>query len=279
MVLNGSWPVLELLCGLPTLRLLDLDFVSAELPTVAALLSKRSGSEPFSYVVTPNADHFVRLRQDPGALMHLYKAAGALHLDSRVVRRVGMLLRMPMPPVVTGSDLTKELFEHHIEPGEPITIVGTTRAAVDCLRARYRLRRLAHHCPPFGFERSQALVEQCTEFVEAHPSRFVFLACGAPRQEILAYRIVERGRANGVGLCVGAAIDQIGGHEARAPTWMRSAGFEWVWRLGREPSRMSRRYWADTKIFFLLIDEARRARASIRQSVPDLDNQQTRAGS
>jgi N-acetylglucosaminyldiphosphoundecaprenol N-acetyl-beta-D-mannosaminyltransferase len=251
-----------LLDEFPTVRLLGLDLVAAELPAVAATLAARFRGERFSYVVTPNADHFVRLGQDPAALADLYRMAGSLQLDSRVVRGIGKMLRLPVPPVVTGSDLTLELLEHWIEPNEPVTVVGTTRAAVERLCARYRLSRVAHHCPPFGFERSSELVEECAEFVEAHPSRFVFLACGAPRQEILAHRIVQRGRASGIGLCIGAAIDQVGGHEARAPGWMRRNGFEWGWRLGREPARMARRYLADTRIFMLLLAEARRSAQS-----------------
>lgn len=248
-----------LLDEFPTVKLLGLDLVAAELPAVAASLAARSPGDRFSYVVTPNADHFVRLGRDPVALMKLYRGAGSLHLDSRVVRGISKIVRLPVPPVVTGSDLTLELLEHWIEPNEPLTVVGTTLAAVERLRVRYRLSRVAHHCPPFDFERSIELVEQCAEFVEGHPSRFVFLACGAPRQEILAHRILQRGRASGIGLCIGSAVDQIGGHEARAPAWIRRNGLEWGWRLGREPARMARRYLTDTRIFMLLLTEARRS--------------------
>ena len=150
-----------LLDEFPTVRLLGLDLVAAELPAVAAALAARSGLKRFSYVVTPNADHFVRLGRDPVALMELYRMAGSLHLDSRVVRGIGKMLRLPVPPVVTGSDLTLELLVHWIEPNEPVTVVGTTREAVERLCVRYRLSRVAHHCPPFGFERSNELVEEC----------------------------------------------------------------------------------------------------------------------
>ncbi len=247
----------DLLNEFPTIRLLGLELVAAELPAVAASLAGRSGHARFSYLVTPNADHFVRLRQDPLALIDFYRSAGSLILDSRVVQGIGKALRLPVPPVVTGSDLTLELFERWIEPDEPVTIVGTTMASVAILRARYRLSNVAHHCPPLGFESSGELVEQCAAFVEANPSRFVFLACGAPRQEILAHRIMQRGGATGIGLCIGAAIDQIGGYEARAPAWIRRNGLEWSWRLLRQPGRMGRRYLANTRIFKLLLTEAR----------------------
>lgn len=257
-----------LLDEFPTVRLLGLDLVAASLPEVAVSLARRSREDGFRYIITPNADHFVRLRADPGALAEFYRLAGALLLDSRVVREIGARIGLPMPPVVTGSDLTQALFDHWIEPDEAITIVGTIPAAVARLRARYRLSQVAHHSPPFGFESSPELVEQCSRFVEAHPARFVFLACGAPRQEVLAHDILRRGLATGIGLCVGAAIDQVSGQEARAPAWIRRNALEWSWRLVREPRRMGRRYWSDTAILRMLLSEARGSRRALHRDLP-----------
>ncbi|MFL5284373.1 MAG: WecB/TagA/CpsF family glycosyltransferase [Rhodopila sp.] len=55
----------------------------------------------------------------------------------------------------------------------------------------------------------------------------------------------------------------MGGHERRAPAWMRHCGLEWSWRLLRAPSRMGRRYLADFRIFELLLSEARRSRLAL----------------
>jgi len=181
-----------------------------------------------------------------------------LLLDSRVVAGLGRLLNLETPTVVTGSDLTLELFEQVIGRNEAVTVVGTTVAAVDALKSRFQLTRVAHHCPAFGFERSERLIDECAEFVEAHPARFVFLACGAPRQEILAHRILARQVATGIGLCIGAAIDQIGGYEKRAPRFIRANGLEWAWRIVKEPKRLGLRYLDDLKIIKLLVVEKRK---------------------
>jgi exopolysaccharide biosynthesis WecB/TagA/CpsF family protein len=240
-------------CG--TVRLLGLALADASLEQVAAALGARPASMGFSYVITPNADHFVRLEGQRERLMPYYVSAGTLLLDSRVVRRLGRVLGLRMPPVITGSDLTFELFERFIRPDEPVTIIGTTAAAVACLTRKYSLTNVHHFAPPFGFERDPAIVEQCVRYVVEHPARFVFLACGAPRQELLAHRLVEAGGATGVGLCIGAAIDQIGGLERRAPQWMRAGGLEWCWRITREPKRMGRRYLEDLAVIPMLLRE------------------------
>jgi exopolysaccharide biosynthesis WecB/TagA/CpsF family protein len=244
-----------LLASWGTIRLLGLELADASLAEVAEALALRSPTLRFSYVVTPNADHFVRLASQPNSLLPYYLTAGALLLDSRVVSRLGRFLGLQVPPVVTGSDLTAELFQRWISRDEPVTIIGTTSRSVAQLIRTYSLTRVAHFAPPFGFEAHPQFIDQCVHFVQTHPARFVFLACGAPRQELLAHRIAQTGGASGIGLCIGAAIDQIGGIESRAPHWMRSAGLEWCWRIRREPRRLGLRYLHDVTIIPALIRE------------------------
>ena len=80
----------------------------------------------------------------------------------------------------------------------------------------------------------------------AHPARFIFLAVGSPRQEMLAAAIQATGRATGIGLCIGASLEFIAGAQPRAPAWMQRTGLEWLHRLGRDPRRLARRYLIDS---------------------------------
>lgn len=41
---------------------------------------------------------------------------------------------------------------------------------------------------------------------------------------------------------VGAAFDMHAGITQRAPSFLRRTGFEWTWRLVKEPKRLWRRY-------------------------------------
>ena len=65
-------------------RLLGLDFADVDAPHAAELLARRPADEPFGYVVTPNADHLVRLHRQP-RLAPLYVDAMLRLMDSRVV--------------------------------------------------------------------------------------------------------------------------------------------------------------------------------------------------
>jgi exopolysaccharide biosynthesis WecB/TagA/CpsF family protein len=240
--------------------LLGLAFADLGLEQAASRIAGRAAGEPFRYVVTPNADHLVRLQRSP-ALWPVYRDAWLCLLDSRVVARLARLLGLPAPPVTPGSDLTELLLTRHVRPGERITIAGLAPDWLPALMARHRLAPPAHHNPPPGFERDPAAFAAAVAFVCANPARFVLLAVGSPRQELLAHAILATGRATGTGLCIGASLDFLSGARRRAPAWMRQAGLEWLHRLASDPRRLWRRYLTDSPAIIAPLLRARAAQA------------------
>jgi exopolysaccharide biosynthesis WecB/TagA/CpsF family protein len=239
----------------PVKRLLGLNLADMNAVSAAAWLAARPFGSPFGYVVTPNADHFVRLQRDP-TLEAIYRGALLRLLDSRVVAGVGRAFGMGVPAVTTGSDLTDRLLRHHLEPGERITIVGLGAEHIATLVARHGWVTPAHYNPPMGFDHNPAEFAATIEFVLAHPARFVFLAVGSPRQERLAAAISATGRASGTGLCIGAGLAFLAGAERRAPAFVQRAGLEWLFRLGAHPRRLFVRYAVDCPpVFRLLLRE------------------------
>jgi exopolysaccharide biosynthesis WecB/TagA/CpsF family protein len=238
-------------------QLLGLDFADLDVEAATELLLKRPASAPFAYVTTPNADHLVRLNRRP-ALLPLYRGAMLRLLDSRVVALAARLLGLPAPHVAPGSDLTASLIRR-LAPGEPVTIVGLAPRWLPRLVARCGIAAPAHYNPPFGFEHDPAALRAAVQFVLDHPARFVFLAVGSPRQEILAAAISATGQSVGVGLCIGAGLEFIAGAQPRAPVWMQRAHLEWLHRLVIDP-RKARRYLIDSPPIFPLLLHERLAR-------------------
>ncbi len=226
---------------IPALRLLGVRFDDLDLEGALALLAARDPLAPFAYVVTPNADHLLRLESGDAALRALYDGAWLSLNDSRILRLLARRrgVRLNLAP---GSDLAAALFARVIRPDDAVTVIGGGEAMIAALRARFGLLRLAHHNPPMGFIRNEAAVAAAVAFVQAHPARFVFLCVGSPQQEMLAARIAAAGGAAGVGLCLGAALEFVTGAKARAPIWMQRANLEWLHRLASEPRRLWRRY-------------------------------------
>jgi N-acetylglucosaminyldiphosphoundecaprenol N-acetyl-beta-D-mannosaminyltransferase len=225
-------------------RLLGLEFADLDVAQAASQLAARPANAPFGYIVTPNADHLVRLHRRP-ELQTLYDGAMLRLLDSRVVQILCRVFRLDAPVIATGSDLTATLLMTQVPPDERVTIIGLRASCLPALIARCGIAAPAHFDPPMGFEKNPASLRQAVEFVIAHPARFVFLAVGSPRQEQLAAAIQATGRATGTGLCIGAGLDFIAGTSSRAPGWMRRCGLEWLHRLAGDPRRLARRYLLD----------------------------------
>jgi exopolysaccharide biosynthesis WecB/TagA/CpsF family protein len=229
-----------------------IQFSDCDLPQFMRIAAN-FGSETYAYAVTPNVDHLIRFCDDP-SFRELYRTAGFVLLDSRFLAYVLRLvagLRLPTSP---GSDVTARLFDDVIAPDDKVVVIGGTAEQAGILSRRYGLKALRHLNPPMGFINDPALVEECLRFVENEsPFRFCLLAVGCPQQEILAKALQSRGRARGLALCIGASINFLTGGERRAPKWIQHAGFEWLYRLLNDPTRLARRYLIRGPRIFLLL--------------------------
>ncbi|WP_372617786.1 WecB/TagA/CpsF family glycosyltransferase [Falsiroseomonas sp.] len=240
--------------------MLGLEFDALPAEQVLAMLAARPAGAPFAYLVTPNADHLVRLAREPERYGPLYREAAWRLLDSRVVARLARALGLPAPPVVPGSDLTARLLGEVVAPDDRIAILGGTAATVAAVRARFGLRDVVHHDPPMGFDTDPAALEAAIAFVRDARARFTFLCVGSPRQEIVARAVAHRGGATGTALCVGASLRFLSGEERRAPRLMQWAGVEWAWRLAQDPRRLARRYLVEDPALLALLWRERSAR-------------------
>jgi exopolysaccharide biosynthesis WecB/TagA/CpsF family protein len=196
----------------------------------------------YAYVVTPNVDHLIRYCEDP-SFRAVYHSAQYRLLDSRVLALTLRLLKRTHLAVCTGSDLTADLLEHVASPDDPIVLIGGSESQAKEIVASTGLRNVHHHNPPMGFITNAEATETCLHFIEAQsPFRFCFLAVGSPQQELIAQRLQARGKARGLVLCVGAALNFLTGAERRAPRWMQRLSLEWLYRLSQDPGRLARRY-------------------------------------
>jgi N-acetylglucosaminyldiphosphoundecaprenol N-acetyl-beta-D-mannosaminyltransferase len=238
------------------ITLLDLDFDNLDLGQAAAWIASRPAGAPFGYVVTPNADHLVRLHRNT-RIRGLYRDAALCLLDSRVVGGLARLLGLPAPEVVPGSDLTAALLTHHLAPGERITIVGLSPSWLPALVARCGLAPPAHYDPPMGFDRDPAAFAATVAWVRANPARLVFLAVGSPRQEYLASTLAGHGDVTGTGLCIGASLEFLAGACRRAPPVLQRLGLEWLFRFAGNPRKLFRRYMIDSPTVIALLVKQR----------------------
>jgi exopolysaccharide biosynthesis WecB/TagA/CpsF family protein len=237
------------------LRFLEMPMCLVSGDDLLSLLARRAADAPFAYVVTPNVDHVVRAAREGEGIRTLYTQAWLSVCDSQILRTLAGLAGADLP-LNTGSDLTRALFERVLAPGDRITIVGCSPETVAVLQERYPGLSIAHYNPPMGFIGDEAEVARVVDFIVSHPARFVFLAVGSPRQEIVALRVRQRGGVTGIGLCIGNSLNFLAFPQSRSPRWVSRLHLEWLHRLLSDPGRLWRRYLVDKPAIFLMFFRA-----------------------
>lgn len=235
-------------------RFLDIDFDVMSTEELLSRIDAVQPVSPYEYLVTPNVDHVVRLHkqgpQIPG-LAEAYARADLCTCDSRVLARLAKWRKVDLP-VIPGSDLAELMFDRIIRPGDHITIVGGDAPLLAALQVRYPGVQFAQHCPPMGLLRNPKARRDAAEFIAREKGRFAFICVGSPQQELIAAEAAQVG-ANGLSLCVGAALEFLADRHKRAPALVRKLGIEWAHRLLTNPRRLWRRYLIEGPAIFVLV--------------------------
>jgi len=210
------------------------------------------------YVVTPNVDHAVMLRQNE-PLREAYRAAAMVLADGAPIVAASRLLGRPLPERVAGSDLVPHLLRAASEQQQPIRVflLGAApgvadRAAALVQQAYPGVQIAGTHCPPLGFEQDARANQAALNAVAAAAPDLLVVGLGAPKQELWVHQHRQRLAAN-VAICAGATIDFLAGEKQRSPGWMQQLGLEWAHRLASEPRRLARRYLRDAVVFPQLV--------------------------
>jgi exopolysaccharide biosynthesis WecB/TagA/CpsF family protein len=110
-----------------------------------------------------------------------------------------------------------------------------------------------------GYVRDDGAVARA---VERSRAQVVLVALGNPLQERWM-AANARHLAAPLLIGVGAYFDFVSGSVSRAPAWVRSLRFEWLYRLAREPKRLWRRYTVDGVAYFAAVGAERVRRKAV----------------
>jgi N-acetylglucosaminyldiphosphoundecaprenol N-acetyl-beta-D-mannosaminyltransferase len=122
---------------------------------------------------------------------------------------------------------------------------GSTVDVLNLIETRLSLHAPAailagSHAPPFRALTGPEL-EEDARLINAAAPDIVWVGLGAPKQELWMSEM--RGLLNApLIIGVGAVFDFVAGTRGRAPRVIQAAGFEWLYRLCREPRRLASRY-------------------------------------
>lgn len=136
---------------------------------------------------------------------------------------------------------------------ERILLIGSTTSVLEKLRTNLKrnnknLNIVGIHSPSFEGTISEKVKIALVKIKEVRPN-LIFVSLSSPQQDLFILEISEQYRSRY--FAVGAAFDFLAGTKLEAPLWLQKSGFEWVYRLGREPRRLWKRYLMDNSIFIL----------------------------
>jgi len=215
--------------------------------TLDAVGDKARNGEGFT-LFTVNLDHVVKLNQNR-LFREAYERANFITADGWPIvwliqqqqqQQAGQLER------TTGADLLEPLCKLAAEQGYPLYFIGpgpeSQKDGLAVLGQRYPgLIVAGAEAPTLPAELDEATVEALADRVNASGARVCVVSLGAPKQEVLADALFQKCPKVGF-LCVGAALDFISGHAARAPKAFQRVGMEWFWRMVSDPKRLAVRY-------------------------------------
>lgn len=200
-----------------------------------SLIARKSAA----YTVTPNPEIMMKLRDNP-ALQKAVESADLILPDGVGLVYASKIVGRPIYHRVPGIDFASALMEKLAERQGSVYLLGAKpgvaeAAALKMQEACPGLRIAGTHHGYFSAGEEPRLLEQIQQ---AEPD--LLLVClGAPRQELWMARYAGR-LTVGLMVGLGGALDVYAGCVSRAPKIWRNLGFEWLYRLLRQPQRLKR---------------------------------------
>jgi N-acetylglucosaminyldiphosphoundecaprenol N-acetyl-beta-D-mannosaminyltransferase len=261
------------LLGSARVHLLGLDIDNFTMDETLSAIGEIMERREFAYAVTPNVDHTVKFRKSQG-FRDLYAKATLVVADGVPLVWASSLLGTPLKQRINGTDLFERSCEYAAQRGYSIFLLGGSPGAAEAAASKLSLRHpdlkiAGWDCPAYGFYKSPEQNEAVQKIIRDSGAEILFVGLGAPQQE---QWMCDYGPGTGAHFAIGVGVSFsfVGGLIPRAPLWMQRSSLEWLWRLGKEPRRLWRRYLLEDLPFFGMLLRAMLKRSTQRQAQDSL---------
>ena len=241
----------------PAIRILDTRVDMVQMPDVMALMAHWIETEPhrLHHVVNTGMHGIMEAHKD-SAFAAVLDSADLLAPDGVLAILVARIHGYRIKKRETGPELLWRFSEAAHRKGYRYFLYGDTAETLEILAAKLSrefpgLKIVGCQSPPFRDltpEEDEAMIATINQ---AKPD-VLWVGLGMPKQERW---IFQHRQALNVPVVVGAgaSFKFISGTVRRAPTLVCNLGFEWLWRLVQEPSRVWRRVMIDAPQFIALV--------------------------
>ncbi len=209
------------------------------------------------HIVTVNPEFVMEARRNPN-FGDVLRRADLATADGFGIILAARWQGTPLPGRITGVNLTHRLAELAAAYGYRLFLLGAApgiaERAAAVLTERYPGLIIAGCHAGSPNPRYEPFIRQ---IITAAQPDILLVAYGHPAQDVWIDRNQPWLRIP-VAIGVGGTFDYISGSIPRAPTWLRRAGLEWLFRVIYQPRRWRRIYTAVLHFTWTMLREGKR---------------------
>ena len=198
-------------------------------------------------MLTLHVDMIMKLQQDP-EFYEIFKKFDLITCDSQIMYFATKFMGTPVKERVSGSDYFPKFYMHHKDnPDVTVFMCGGKPGIADIAAEKINAKVgrefiCGTYAPSFDYDQKPEEIEHMIDLINASGATVLLVGLGGGRQE--KFIINHRDRLPNVKLFLplGGTIDYEAGTFKRPPAWITEAGFEWLYRLVKEPKQRWHRY-------------------------------------
>lgn len=232
--------------------LLGIPVDAVDFPTLMEALRIANGAGRPFLISTPNVNFLVKSQTDANFRESIL-SSGLCLADGMPLIWIAKLLRIPILERVAGADLFGRLkVTNVLDRRLKVFLLGGAEGVAKTVGQKLNEEASAVECvgvlnPGFG-SIDEMSTPAILDAINSSSADLLAVFFGAEKAQAWLLRNHHHLRVP-IRAQFGATINFEAGTVRRAPSFMRSTGFEWLWRIKEEPY-LWRRYWDDGK--FLL---------------------------
>lgn len=161
--------------------------------------------------------------------------------------------KKPIPERISGSDFIYSITKIANQEHKTIYLLGGAPTIPE--RAALQLKTEQIGLKIVGTDSSRANeTEKIVKNINDSKADIVLVGFGAPKQEVWLFENLEKTNCR-LGMVVGGTFDFLAGIKKRAPRWIQKIGLEWLYRLIKEPKRITRQFSIPFFMILILFDK------------------------
>ena len=198
-------------------------------------------------MLTLHVDMIMKLQQDRD-FYEIIDKFDVITCDSQIMYFATKFLGTPVQERVSGSDYFPKFYMYHKDnPEVTVFLIGgkpgiAAQAAAKINAKVGREMVVGTDAPAFDFETKPGEIDRMIDAVNASAATVCLAGLGGGRQEKFIMKYRDRMPGVRLWLPLGGTIDYESGAFARPPSWITQWGFEWLYRLLKEPKQRWHRY-------------------------------------